>query len=64
MDASVPGAGRPDRGEAARSAPSGGADSYSLAVVNNYVLYPVRSVNVRSIKAQDAKVRKPVSSSP
>ena len=36
-------------------------DSYSLAVVNNYVLYPVRSVNVRSIKAQDAKVRKPVS---
>lgn len=36
-------------------------DSYSLVVVNNYVLYPVRSVNVRSARAQDAKMRKPVS---
>ena len=36
-------------------------DSYSLAIVDNYVLYPVRSVNVRSVRAQDAKVRKPVS---
>lgn len=36
-------------------------DSYPLAVVSDYVLYPVRSVNVRSVKAKDAKVRKPVS---
>jgi hypothetical protein len=36
-------------------------DSYSLAIVDNYVLYPVRSVNVKSVRAQDAKVRKPVS---
>jgi hypothetical protein len=36
-------------------------DSYSLAIVNNYVLYPIRSVNVKSVKAKDAKVRKPVS---
>lgn len=36
-------------------------DSYSLAIVNNYVLYPVRSLNVKSVKAKEAKVRKPVS---
>jgi hypothetical protein len=35
--------------------------NYSLAIVNNHVLYPVRSVNPRSAKAKEARVRKPVS---
>ncbi len=36
-------------------------DRYSLAVVNNFILYPVRSVNGKSAKAKDGSVRKPVS---
>lgn len=36
-------------------------DNYSLVIVGNCVLYPVRSVNTKSAKAKDGKVRKPVS---
>lgn len=36
-------------------------DNYSLAIVNGYVLYPVRAVSGMLAKARDAKVRKPVS---
>lgn len=36
-------------------------DTYSLAVFDDYVLYPVRSANAKSPKAKEATVRKPVS---
>jgi hypothetical protein len=36
-------------------------DNYSLVVFGNCVLHPVRSMNLKSSKAKDARVRKPVS---
>ncbi|MGD0705704.1 MAG: hypothetical protein ABSA02_38210 [Trebonia sp.] len=36
-------------------------DNYSLAVFDSYVLYPVRSANLKSSKAKEGRVRKPVS---
>lgn len=36
-------------------------DQYELAVVNNYVLYPLRSADPRAERAKDGVVRKPLS---